>query len=150
MTLQIHLGRRQGRASDAGNVVVEAAILAPLFILFLAGLLIAMRIQHGSAVVSQAAADAARQASISRTAGQAQTAAAASAVATLRNRGLHCAPHVRLDLSGFHRPIGQNATVGAQVTCHIRLADLGLPGLPGARTVTRERVSPIDPYRGVR
>ncbi|WP_395111525.1 TadE/TadG family type IV pilus assembly protein [Actinomadura sp. SCN-SB] len=135
---------------DAGNAVVEAAILAPLFILFLAGLLVAMRIQHGAAVVAQAAADAARQASIARTATQAQADATTSAMATLRNRGLHCTPNIQLDLAGFRRPTGQDATVTARVTCHIQLTDLGLPGLPGSRTVTRERLSPIDPYREVR
>ena len=45
------------RTEDAGNAAVEVAILAPLFITFLAGLLLVMRVQHGSAVVAQAAAD---------------------------------------------------------------------------------------------
>ncbi|MFI0354252.1 TadE/TadG family type IV pilus assembly protein [Actinomadura sp. 9N407] len=127
---------------------MEAAILAPLFILFLAGLLTAMRIQHGAAVVSQAAADAARHASIARTPGQARTDATSTALTTLRDKGLHCAPQVQLGLAGFHRPVGQNATVTAQVTCDIALGDVALPGMPGARTVTRTRHSPLDPYRG--
>jgi Flp pilus assembly protein TadG len=130
--------------------VVETAILAPVFILFLAGLLVAMRIQHGSAVVAQAAADAARQASIARTSDQARDEAVTSAMATLHSRGLHCVPTVRLDLSGFSRPVGQDATVSARVTCVIRLADLTLPGLPGSRTVTKTHRSVIDPYRGTR
>jgi Flp pilus assembly protein TadG len=149
MIVQRIQARCGGRQRDAGNAVVEAAILAPLFILFLAGLLVAMRIQHGSAVVAQAAADAARQASIARTATQAQAEAAASAMATLRNRGLHCTPDVQLDLSGFRRATGQDAAVTARVTCHIQLADLGLLGLPGGRTVTRSRLSAIDPHREV-
>lgn len=139
---------RMRRTGDAGNAVVEVAVLAPLFILFLAGLLVAMRIQHGSATVAQAAADAARQASIARTAAHAQDAAASSALATLRNRGLHCDPTVRLDLTGFARPVGEPATVSAHVTCEIDLADLALPGLPGSRTVAKTHHSPIDPYRG--
>lgn len=137
-------------AGDAGNAVVETAILAPLFIMFLAGLLVAMRVVHGSAVVAQAAADAARQASIARTAGQAQTNASTSAMSTLRDRGLHCTPSVRLGLSGFDRPVGQPATVSARVTCVIRLSDIGLPGMPGARTVSKSHRSPIDPYRASR
>ncbi|GAA1834842.1 TadE/TadG family type IV pilus assembly protein [Actinomadura chokoriensis] len=127
--------------------MVETAILAPLFITFLAGLLVAMRVVHGSAIVTQAAADAARQASIARTAGQARAGAVSSAMETLRDRGLHCTPSVQLDLSGFSRPVGQPATVSARVTCVIRLSDLALPGLPGARTVTKTHRSPIDPYR---
>ncbi|WP_329522171.1 TadE/TadG family type IV pilus assembly protein [Spirillospora sp. NBC_01491] len=135
-------------AREAGNAVVEMAILAPLFVTFLAGLLVAMRIQHGGAVVSQAAADAARHASIARTAAQARTEATTGALSTLRDRGLHCTPDVALDLSGFARPTGQNATVTAKVTCAVRLADIALPGLPGSRTVTKTHRSPIDPYRG--
>jgi Flp pilus assembly protein TadG len=129
---------------------VETAILAPVFITFLAGLLVVMRVTHGSAVVAQAAADAARQASIARTTHQARAAATASAMYTLRDRGLHCTPSVRLDLSGFNRPVGQSATVSAQVTCVIRLSDVGLPGMPGSRTVTKIHRSVIDPYRGTR
>lgn len=137
-------------AGDAGNAVVETAILAPLFIALLAGLLVAMRVMHGSAVVAQAAADAARQASIARTAGQARASATASAMRTLHDRGLHCTPSVRLDLSGFHRPVGQATTVSARVTCVIRLSDLTLTWMPGARTVTKAHRSSIDPYRAAR
>jgi Flp pilus assembly protein TadG len=135
---------------DAGNAVVETAILAPLFILLLAGLLVVMRAAHGSAVVAQAAADAARQASIARTADQAQAAARTSAMSTLHDRGLQCTPSVRLDLSGFNRPVGQPATVSARVTCVIQLSDLALPSMPGSRTVTKTHRSPIDPYRTTR
>lgn len=150
MTLGKETPIRAGQARDAGNAVVETAILAPMFIAFLAGLLVVMRVTHGSAVVAQAAADAARQASIARTAGQAQSEARNSAMRTLRDRGLHCTPSIRLDLSDFSRPVGQPATVSAQVTCVIRLSDVGLPGMPGARTVTKIHRSPIDPYRAAR
>ncbi|MWA04610.1 pilus assembly protein [Actinomadura sp. LD22] len=142
------MNTRRNRGRDAGNAVVETAILAPVFITFLAGLLVVMRVVHGSAVVAQAAADAARQASIARTAREAQAAASTSAMRTLHDRGLHCAPSVRLDLSGFNRPVGQPAVVSARVTCAIRLSDVGLPGMPGVRTVVKTHRSPIDPYRG--
>ncbi|WP_433476556.1 TadE/TadG family type IV pilus assembly protein [Spirillospora sp. CA-142024] len=128
--------------------MVETAILAPVFIVFLAGLLAAMRVVHGSAVVAQAAADAARQASIARTADQARAAAATSAMRTLHDRGLHCTPSIRLDLSGFSRPVGRAATVSARVTCVIRLSDLTTTWMPGSRTVTKTHSSVIDPYRG--
>lgn len=142
--------RRSGSRwlGDEGNAAVEVAILAPVFVAFLAGLLVTMRIQHGSAVVAQAAADAARHASIARTAHRAHADATSSALTTLRDRGLHCTPTVRLDLSGFRRPVGQSATVAARVTCVIQLADVALPGMPGTRTVTKTHRSPIDPYRG--
>src|SRR5690606_41357616 len=103
-----------------------------LFIAFLAGLLVVMRIQHGSAIFAPASADAARRASIARTATQARAEATSSAMTTLRDRGLHCTPTVRLDLSGFQRPVGQPATVSARVTCVIQLTDVALPGMPGS------------------
>lgn len=140
--------RASAPTRDAGNAAVEVAILAPLFIAFLAGLLVVMRVQHGSAVVAQAAADAARHASIARTATQARADATSSAMTTLRDRGLRCTPTVRLDLSGFQRPVGEAATVSAHVTCVIRLADVALSGMPGSRVVTKVHRSPIDPYRG--
>ncbi|MGI5206229.1 TadE/TadG family type IV pilus assembly protein [Spirillospora sp. CA-108201] len=136
------------RARDAGNAAVEVAILAPLFITFLAGLLVAMRVQHGGAVVAQAAADAARHASIARTPARARADATSSAMATLSDRGLHCRPTVQLDLSGFHRSVGQAGTVSARITCVIRLTDVALPSMPGSRTVTKTHRSPVDPYRG--
>jgi TadE-like protein len=136
------------RNDDSGNTVVEAAILLPLFIAFLAALLIGDRIRHASAAVTQAAADAARQASIARTAHQARTDATTSARTTLRQAGLHCAPQVAVDVSGFNRPVGQPATITAQVTCTERLSDIALPGMPGSRTLTKIHRSVLDPHRG--
>lgn len=139
--------RGQTAHTDTGNAVVEAAILAPLFILFLAALLVAARIANAAGAVDQSAADAVRQASIARTPGDARNAATASALQTLRDKGLHCAPRVSVDVSGFDRAVGTPATVTAQVSCTIRLADVALPGLPGARTVTTTHRSALDPYR---
>lgn len=132
---------------DGGNAVVEAAILTPVFIMFIAGLLVAYRIMHAGDVVSQAAADAARQASIARTATQARNQATASALATLRQAGLHCTPQVSLDLSGFTRPVGQPATVSANVTCRVRLSDVTAGAMPGSRSISKTHRSPLDVYR---
>lgn len=139
--------RRGGIRGDAGNAVIEGAILTPLFILFLAGFLVAYRIWHTGGVVSQAAADAARQASIARTAAQARAEAMASARATLRHAGLHCTPQVALDLTGFARPVGQPATVAARITCVVRLSDITAGTVPGARTITKSYRSPLDVFR---
>lgn len=130
-----------------GNAVVEAAILTPLFILFLATLLTGARLERATAAVAQAAADAARQASIARAPGQARANATASALATLRDKGLHCAPQVRLDLSGFDQPVGRPGMVTVRVSCTVRLTDISVPGLPGARSVTKSHRSPLDPFR---
>jgi Flp pilus assembly protein TadG len=138
---------RPGRG-EAGNAVVEAAILTPVFIFFLAALLVGARIRSAGAAVTQAAADAARQASIARTPAQARSAATTSALTTLRDKGLHCIPQVSLDLSGFNRPVGQSGTVTARVTCTVQLADVTTPGMPGSRTLTKVHRSVLDPFRG--
>jgi Flp pilus assembly protein TadG len=149
MTRRPRARDEQGKCrGEAGNAVVEAAILAPLFILLLAALLTGARLQRAAAAVTQAAADAARQASISRTPAQARTAAVASALSTLRDQGLHCTPQVRLDLSGLAQPVGRPGLVSATVSCTVRLADIAAPGVPGSRTVTKTHRSPLDPFRG--
>lgn len=61
------------------------------------------------------------------------------------NQGLHCAGHqVTVDTGGFGLPVGTPATV----SCTVPLADLGVPGLPGERTITATAHSPLDTYRG--
>ncbi|MEV5704806.1 TadE/TadG family type IV pilus assembly protein [Actinoallomurus sp. NPDC052274] len=128
--------------------MVEAAILAPLFVVFLAALLVGARIRNAGGAVDQAAADAARQASIARTAAQARTAATSGALATLRDKGLHCTPRVSLDLTAFALPVGRAGTVTARVTCTVHLAEITAPGMPGSRTVTATHRSMLDPFRG--
>jgi Flp pilus assembly protein TadG len=137
----------RSRRGDGGNTVVEAAILAPVFIMFIAGLLVADRIRHASDVVSQAAADAARHASIARNPIQARREATASALATLRQADLHRTAQVSLDLSGFTRPAGQPAMVAATVTCRVRLADVTAGAMPGSREIRATHRSPLDLYR---
>jgi hypothetical protein len=143
-----YLNQIKSKADDRGNTVVEAAILVPLLITFLAALLLADRIRHASAAVTQAAADAARQASIARTPQQALADATSGAQATLHQQGLHCTPQVSVDVSGFSKPVGRPAIVTARVTCTERLSDITLPGMPGSRTVTKIHRSPLDVYRG--
>lgn len=145
-----HRARNDRFRNDRGNTVVEAAILTPVLIAFLAALLIGDRIRHAGAAVTQAAADASRQASIARTPRQALTDATAAARTSLQQEGLHCAPRVSVDVSGFSRPVGQFAVVTARVTCTERLSDIALPAMPGSRTVTKIHRSALDPYRGRR
>ncbi|GAA4617255.1 hypothetical protein GCM10023195_76960 [Actinoallomurus liliacearum] len=134
-------------SGDAGNAVVEAAILAPLFIVFLAALLVGARIRGAGAAVDQAAADAVRQASIARTPAQARSAATTSALATLHDKGLQCTPRISLDLAAFALPVGRPGTVTARVTCTVHFAEVTAPGMPGSRTVTKTHRSMLDPFR---
>jgi Flp pilus assembly protein TadG len=139
------LARRGPR--DEGNAPLELVVLAPVVFLLIAFVVAAGRTSIAQGSVSAAARDAARQASISLTPGQAQTAALSSAMTALNQDGLDCRPVVTVDTSGFGIPVGQAATVSATVTCTVSLSDLLVPGLPGSKTLTATFTSPLDPFR---
>ncbi len=134
---------------ERGAAAVELVLIVPalmMMVLFaVAGGRVALA--HGS--VQQAAAAAARTASIARTAGEAHTTSQAVATATLANQGLQCTTStVSVDTSGFASAVGTVASVTATVSCTVRLSDLSVPGLPGTVVVTETVTSPLDTYRG--
>jgi hypothetical protein len=105
------------------------------------------RIQVSGGAIETAAHDAARAASISRSAAQARAAAYTAADATLAQQGLHCARlTVSVDTTGFAIPVGQPATVTADVECVVDFSDL-LGGLPGSKTMRATFTSVLDTFR---
>jgi Flp pilus assembly protein TadG len=141
--------RRWLARGDSGASAIEAAILAPAVLAVLGFSIAVMRIEVASQAVDSAAHDAARAASISRSADDAQTNGYATAVASLRRQDLACrTPQVTVDVREFGRPLGQEASVHVTVVCRVPLHDLGVPGLPGTKTLTARFSSPIDQYRG--
>jgi hypothetical protein len=75
--------------------------------------------------------------------------AEAAATRVLTQQDLDCAAlTVTTDTSGYAVPVGQVGQVGATVTCVVPLSDLGVPVLPGARTLTAQSTSVLDRYRG--
>jgi Flp pilus assembly protein TadG len=135
------------RADERGSAAIEAAILAPPLLLLLGLAILGGRIQIAGGAIEAAAHDAARAASISRTAPQAYINARNAANATLDQQGLHCAAtaDVDIDTSGFLIPVGQPATVSVSVTCVVDFRDL--VGLPGSRTLSARFVSVLDTFR---
>jgi Flp pilus assembly protein TadG len=141
--------RTRCRRADAGSTTLELVIWAPGLLLVIGLLVVAGRVNGANAAVEQAAVDAARSASLSRTAAAASTQARASAERTLALQALQCtSTSVTVDTDGFAVPAGSPATVSATVSCPVRLADLGIPGLPGTRTVSHTAVSSLDTFRG--
>jgi len=133
---------------EAGSASLEVVILTPSLLALLALLVVAGRIAVAGNGVEQAADEAARSASISRSAAGARHAAEEGALGALAEQGLRCADvAVVVDTGGFAVTVGAPAHVRATVTCTVRLSDLGLPGLPGVRRVTADAVSPLDTYR---
>ncbi|MEH0433875.1 TadE/TadG family type IV pilus assembly protein [Streptomyces stelliscabiei] len=134
--------------SDEGSAAIEAAIILPSLIMFLCLAIAGGRLVTSGAKIDSAAEDAAREASIHRTAASAQGAAQAAAADSLNDQGITCAStSVRIDTGGLSVPVGQVGTVTATVTCTVNLSDLLLPGVPGARTLTSTATSVVDQYR---
>ncbi|MFD8737502.1 TadE family protein [Streptomyces sp. NPDC059618] len=146
-------GRRRalwpgGCGRDDGSAAIEAAVVLPALIMFLCMAIAGGRIVISGSKIDAAAEDAAREASIHRTAASAQSAAQAAAAESLDDQGIACASvSVRVDAGGLRVPVGQVGTVTVTVTCTVSLSDLLLPGVPGAKTLTSTVTSVVDQYR---
>lgn len=141
--------RHRPLTGDRGNAPLEFTIIAVPALCLAALILVGGRIALASDAVQAAASEAARAASISRSAGEAQTAATAGASAILSNRDLFCETHaVTVDTTGFSLPVGTPAQVQATVRCDVAFTTLTfIPGVPGTKTITKTMTSPLDTYR---
>ena len=134
--------------NDRGSESVELAILLPVAILVLAMLVIGARIALAGDRISGVAGIAARDASLARSSAAAEQLATASAADALASRDLHCADiQVTVDTAGFASTPDALASVTVAVTCTVDLADIGVAGLPGSRTLRDTATSPLDPAR---
>ncbi|MGW6564948.1 TadE/TadG family type IV pilus assembly protein [Streptomyces sp. NPDC054975] len=138
-----------GLRRDRGSYALETAVLAPALI----GLLLLMvafgRVTDAIGAVDAAARAAARAASLERDAGAAQAEAQAAVTRSLEGEGITCqTSSVVIDTGGYALDLGVEANVTATIACTANLSDIGLPGLPGSKTLTASWTSPIDTYRG--
>lgn len=138
------------RRDERGLAVsVEAAVLIPVLLLFVALVVTAARVAIAEQHVGAAASAAVRAASLERTTASAQAAGERAAGASLAEHGTTCrSTALRLDSTGVGRGLGERAVVTAEVTCVVDLADVSLPLVPGTHTVAAQRTSPVDPLRG--
>lgn len=134
---------------DRGSYAVETAVLAPVMIALLLLMIAFGRVTDADGAVDSAARAAARAASLERDSGSAQSEAHTAAVRSLEGEGVTCeTSSVVVDTSGYALDVGVDANVTATISCTANLSDIGLPGLPGAKTLTASWTSPIDTYRG--
>lgn len=134
-----------GDRGDRGSTSVELVLVAPVFLAALFLMVGLGRIVEAESRVQGAARDAARAASIARTADAALDAAHRAAAANLAEQGVSCVSfEVAADTASF-RPGGQ---VRVTVACTANLSGLGLSGLPGSRTLRADSSSPLEQYRG--
>ncbi|WP_136193860.1 TadE/TadG family type IV pilus assembly protein [Actinomyces procaprae] len=134
-------GRR--RRGERGTMSVEMVVIAPALLMIVMLVVAAGRWVSAEGMTQAAARDAARAASMERSAGMAASAAAAS-LAAADTANAECSSAT--DVSDFSR----GGTVKVTVSCRVRLADLGLVFLPGTTTVTSSSISPVDTWRGTR
>ncbi|WP_460776070.1 TadE/TadG family type IV pilus assembly protein [Nocardiopsis nanhaiensis] len=135
--------RKQRCRKDSGSASVELTLLVPVLVLALLLMLVAGRQVSAALITQDAAAAAARAASLQREVSQARTHAEQAAAQELARRGLVCAPFAaRVDTARF----APGGAVEVEVECTVTVMDLG--GLGGQRTLTATAMSPVDPYRG--
>ncbi|MBQ0905749.1 TadE/TadG family type IV pilus assembly protein [Micromonospora sp. U21] len=150
------------RRAERGSVSIEVAVLAPAFIALMVLAGVAGRSAVAAEVVEAAAHDAARAASISRSADAARTAAREAARKQLDWRGLACTNDLDPTFSGsvagnpvsfddaFSSPVGEDATVTVEISCLVSFKDISLdvvPGMPTDNRITASFTSPLDRYR---
>ena len=134
----------RGSGSDSGSVTLELAILAPAVLALLGLVIVAGRIEIAGGAVEHASAAAAREASLARSPEAARQAAIRAAMDDLNGQDLHCTDlRVVVDTTGFTVPVGSPAQVSARVSCTVGLSDIGVPGMPGTRTLTAETQSTL-------
>lgn len=139
------------KRADQGTASIELAMLAPVAFGLIAVIIMAGRLTLAHQAADAAAYDAARTASLARTATAAQSEAYSAAQASFNSQGIDCVTlQVNVNTGGFAVPVGQPATVSVTVECDARLQDLAIPGvinMPGSVTLTSDFVSPLDRYR---
>ncbi|RLU81993.1 hypothetical protein CTZ27_31005 [Streptomyces griseocarneus] len=139
---------RERAGRDEGSLSLEALILLPVLILVLCLIIAFGRIQAAGNVVDTAARNAARAASLERSGGAGSAAGERVAQDVLSRQGLPCTSvSVSVSTGGFAARLGDPSVTTATVSCTVRLSDIGMPGLPGSKTITANFTSPIDTYR---
>ncbi|NWL10370.1 hypothetical protein DM793_03505 [Paenarthrobacter nitroguajacolicus] len=136
------------RRSEEGSSSVSFVIIAPAIVLVIGFLIFAGRVSVAGNVVESSAAAAARDASLARTEAGARANASEAALRVMTQQGVNCSSlNVDIDTSGLRVPLGEVGTVKATVTCQANLSDIGIPGIPGTKTLTSTASSPVDAFR---
>jgi Flp pilus assembly protein TadG len=129
---------------ERGSATAELVLVTPLlivFVLFVVGL---GRLAHARALVNDAAAQAARAATLQYLdPAQAVAAAQQNAASALASAGLACTSETASVNTNNDRPGG---TITVTLTCRVDLSQEITAGFPGSQTLTASFASPIDTY----
>jgi Flp pilus assembly protein TadG len=123
-------------------MAVELVLLAPVLVAFTLLVVAFGRYVAVRGEIEALSRDAVREASLQRTAGEAQAAATATVDAARKPQRTCSAPV----LGGDFVPSG---IITVTLACDVSYAGLGLIGLPGSTTVRTTSAAPLDTYRRV-
>ena len=133
---------------ERGESGVGLLIAAPAIGLLIAIAVMGGRIGAAQTSIESAAGVAAREATLARNPGQAESNARQSARMTLDQTDFTCgSQNITLDTSALRNAPGIPGSVSATITCTVPLSDLAIPGTPGSWTITADATSPVDTYR---
>lgn len=135
---------RPRRGDEHGSSTAELVLLTPLLILFVLLIIGLGRLAHARALVTDAAASAARAATLAyQNPAAATSAAQQTATTALTDAGLSCTQATTTLDTARERPGG---SITATLTCRIDLHDVITAGFPGSITLTHSYTAPIDPF----
>jgi len=139
--------RQQSVNPGSGSVSIEAVLVIPAFLLFLALIAAIGRAASVQEDIHAATVAACRIASQQTTSAAAQLAAENAITTNLGRQGITCDQlDVTIDTTALNQLPGQPGNITVSVGCTIPLSDLSVPGLPGQVTLTDQFSSAIDPY----
>lgn len=139
---------RRGRwvHSEDGSAIAELVIVAPVLLIVVVLMVALGRVDSAQGDVESAARAGVQAAVVAPDASDAQTQANAAAQASLSGAGLTCtAPQISVNTSNFVA----GGWVSVSVTCVTSLADVSVPGAPGAKTLRATSSAHLDPFRAV-
>jgi Flp pilus assembly protein TadG len=131
-----------------GSAALELVVLAPALLALVLLVVAAGRVATAGGQVDGAARDAARAASLQRSLVTAREAARDTAAASLADQRVTCAAMTVRVHGSFAASPGTPGAVRVDVGCTVALGDVGLPGLPGEKTLTADYTAVLDTYRG--
>lgn len=131
------------RRDTRGSVTVELVLTLPILILMLWFLVYCGRLSDSRLKIEDAAHQAARAATLSRSQPAAAADARSTAAAALGDNGVAC-QSLSVTVQGT---LQAGSTVTVAVSCTVDLHDLALLQVPGTTTLAAEFASPVDVYR---
>jgi Flp pilus assembly protein TadG len=140
------VGDRLRTRGEAGQAIAELVIVAPALLLVIVLMVALGRIDSAQGDVESAARAGVQAAVVQADGTDAQNEAVSAVTSTLAGAGLTCpAPQVTTNTTDFVA----GCSVSVSVTCVTSLADVSVPGMPGAKTLSATAVAHIDQFRTI-